>query len=315
MSNGYVNGDGLVYGYKYNITTWDVCQGRWALTIFDNRFLSSWFEGELCILMLAIAAAFIVKMLDIDSVSGNLLISMLIATQTHFAQWQGSPYILFPYSSAFCFSVISAYAMWCGIKNKKNLYNALGIIFMAISLGVYQAYLPVTVGLIYMKMMEHVIKGEKVKEFFKKCISFIVTLAITGIVYYICLKIWMYKYHAIATEGRGWAELLKGDLAIFAEPIVTIKNMYKLFMELTIKNGVINFNWEHKLVYFLFGIVLSIVIFVWAVCEKHKVHCFILILMVITFPVVIMMLMMMTDTIIPWSMFPGIILVPIMYFS
>ena len=90
MANGYMNGDGVAYGSYYKSGGWDISQGRWGLIFFSDRFVTSWFDGLIACFLLAVAAVLIVKIFKIKSVSIIVSISMLIATQTHFAQWQGS---------------------------------------------------------------------------------------------------------------------------------------------------------------------------------------------------------------------------------
>lgn len=309
MSNGYVNGDGLTYGFYYNVGAWDIGQGRWALPFFSGRFLTSWFEGTMSILSLAAAAVFVVRFFEITSISASIIISMLVATQTHFAQWQGSPYILFPYSAGFLSAVVGAYMMWNGIQHKKWGLSILSSGLLAFSLGIYQAYLPIAMCMLYLKLMIEVMHNRSRKEILVSVIKIGVFLGVAGIMYMVFLKVAMAYYHIDPVEARGWGDLLSGKVAFFHDPVATIKSVYKIFVQLLFIDGMISFSRWHKIVY-LIVVVADGYFFVRYVIE-NKMRAIVVAGGVLLFPMMAMTIRLLTDKVIPWSMYPTMLLVPI----
>ena len=121
----------------------------------------------------------------------------------------------------------------------------------------------------------------------------------------------MKRYGVSATSGRGWADVLKGDLYFFQKPIETIRDIYSTFVKLLCVDGLINFSITHKLIYFILAIVVLSLFILF--CRKNKgvLRKIIVGALLGLIPMVVMMLMILTETIVPWSMFPAIIFIPI----
>lgn len=309
MSNGLVNGDGLVYGFYYNAGSWDIGQGRWALLFFSGRFITSWFEGLLSILLLAVSAVLIVKFFEMKSVAASILVGILVAAQTHFAQWQGSPYILFPYSAGFLSAVAGAWLMWYGIQNKKWILGLLSGGMLAFSLGIYQAYFPVAIGMLYLKVLMEVMHDLSIKKVLLLILKIGVFLGLAGILYLIFLKAAMAYYHIAPVEARGWGSMLKGEIAFVMAPLATIKSVYELFMKLLFVDGLISFSRWHKIAYMLVLMVDGYFFVRFAV--RNKMRAVLTAVGFLLLPIVILTIRMLTDTVIPWSMYPGMLLVPV----
>lgn len=309
MSNGFVNGDGLAYGFYYNPGAWDVGQGRWALLLFSGRFITSWFEGLLSILSLAVSAVLIVNFFEIKSIVATILVGMLVAAQTHFAQWQGSPYILFPYSAGFMFAVAGAYLMWNCIKNRKWILAFFSGCMLAFSLGIYQAYFPMALGMLYLKVLTEVTHGASIKKVLLLILKIGTFLGLAGILYLIFSKAAMAYWRVTPVEARGWGGMLKGEIAFLRAPLETIKNVYDIFLKLLFVDGIMSFSWWHKITYMLMLIVDGY-LFV-RVAVRNKMRAVLTALGFLLFPIVVLMIRMLSDTVIPWSMYPGMILVPV----
>lgn len=309
MSNGFINGDGLVYGFYYNVSSWDVGQGRWALLFFSGRFITSWFEGILSILSLAVSAVLIVKFFDIKSVAASTLVGILVAAQTHFAQWQGSPYVLFPYSVGFMSAVAGAYLMWNGIKNRKWILGFLSGVVLAFSLGIYQAYFPVAMAMLYLKVLMEVMHGVSIKKVLQLALKALAFLGVAGILYMIFLKAAMAYYHIAPVEARGWGDMLKGEMAFLVAPLATLKSVYEMFFRLLLVDGIMSFSQCHKIAYMLVLIVDGYFFVRFAV--HNKMRAALTALGFLAFPIVVLTIRMLTDTVIPWSMYPGMFLVSV----
>ncbi len=307
MTNGFINGDGLVYGYVYRPSAWDISQGRWALLLFSNRLLSSWNEGLLSIICIACSATVLVYFWQLKNVTSIILVSGLFASQTHFAQWQGSPYILFPYSLAFLFSIVAAALFWNVAYYKRKYYlAAIGIAMLAISLGIYQAYISLTISIIFIEIIRSLIVGDEKKRIIKTVMLLALFLIISGILYYLCLKYHMAKYNVEAASHGGFADLLEGKMAFAMHPIVTMKNVFVSFAKLLFCDGFMNFSIIHKLSYAILILCTLVIMCLGIKKEKRIIIIFGIIGLIFT----IMLMAWLSTIVIPWSMFPAIILIP-----
>lgn len=262
------------------------------------------------ILSLAVASVFIVKFYNIQSISIAMIISMLVSTQTHFAQWQGSPYILFPYSVGFMAAVIAAYMMWGWVRYKKLFYMVVSIMLLAISLGIYQAYLPIAVCMLYLKLVFEIMNEIPAKEALKQILLMGVCFLETGIIYIICLKVSMLLYHTEPVEAQGWGGVLSGNIAFLRNPLETVKSVYLTFLQLFVVNGVINFTMFHRLIYTILFVINGWLFLKFA--KRNKERAVLVGAGMLLFPMVVMAVRLLTDKITPWSMYPAIIFVPIL---
>lgn len=306
MANGYMNGDGVAYGSYYRSGAWDISQGRWGLLLFSDRFVTSWFDGLIACFLLAVAAVLVVKIFEIKSVPIIVCISMLIATQTHFAQWQGSVYILFPYSAAFLSAVACAY--FCEKKGK--IYCLLAVATLVFSMSIYQAYVTIVLALFFIKIIVFFINEKHYRYISKKIISYFFVGILSGCIYYIGVQVFLWCYNVQMTGGRGWASAISGRLPIFFDTINTIKSAYKIFFQLLLMDGITSYGKVHKLAYiFLFAIIIYLLIL--KLRKRKIIDKIIIVFLFAFFPVSIVMLRLITETVIPWSMFPAKIFVPI----
>lgn len=311
MSNGYVNGDGLTYGIYYEAGIWDIGQGRWALPLFDGRFVTSWFEGLMSIAALSLSSVVIVKFFEIGSIPIGMLISMFVASQTHFAQWQGSPYILFPYSVGFLVSVVAAYEMWKGMFDRSLISVAISVLLSALSLGIYQAYLSIAILMLYIRLLLEVMRGISWRRVARVILSMVCALLSIGIVYLFCMKASMMVYHAGPVSARGWGGLLQGDVELFRDPLGTIKSVYDIFCHLLVLDGLIDFSKGHKIAYIVLLLSNVYLFFRWMLDTKG-IRPFVVGVGFCLVPMIVMMVRLLTDTVIPWSMYPAIIFIPIL---
>lgn len=316
MSNDLINGDGLGYGYRYSAGSWDVSQGRWALPLLDGRFLSSWFEGILCILLLSLASLYVVKVFSIQKMAVVIATSAILVTQTHFVQWQGSPYILVPYSLAYFCSILASYLIVKSIFDTKKTNWWKGLLaacIIAFYLGIYQSYLAVTIMLTYIVLIIDFMKNSDIKNLFHKAAQLVLIILLASVLYVICLKLQMYRYNVVANDARGWGAFLAGDIPFFRNPFGTIRNAYMIFLRLLFVDGLINFSVCHKAVYIIMIVLVGFVAIHSLIISKQKAQNLCAILMISLIPAVIMMLVFITDVVIPWSMYPAISFVPIIF--
>ena len=307
MANGYMNGDGVAYGSYYKSGGWDISQGRWGLIFFSDRFVTSWFDGLIACFLLAVAAVLIVKIFKIKSVSIIVSISMLIATQTHFAQWQGSVYVLFPYAAAF----LSAVACMYFCEKEGNIYCLLAVITLVFSVSIYQAYVTIVMVLFLIKIVGFFIHEKPYRYIRRRILSYFFVGVLSGCIYYIGVQVSLWHYNVQMTGGRGWASPMSGHLPIFFDTANTIKSTYKIFFQLLLIDGITLYSKVHKLVYIFLFVTIIYLVILNVKREKKISNKIITVILLIFFPISVVLLRLITETVIPWSMFPAKIFVPI----
>lgn len=143
--------------------------GRWMLEICAQavgRLFGEWqfslplFNGTIGLFFIALTACLIVAVLDIRSqgmclFTGGLLAVFPVVTAT-FAFVYTLPY--------YAFSVaLGAFGAWCLCKMKKPLLGGiLGVICIGCSLGIYQAYLPLTLCILLFYLIGCAVKEDTV---------------------------------------------------------------------------------------------------------------------------------------------------------
>lgn len=175
------------YGYGTGITS-----GRWFLTILGN--IAEFFEctyniplvnGILFLILLSVSAGFLVSTLNIRSKVFSILVGMLFtvfpsATSTLFFKYT-VPY----YGLAILLSVLAAWVM-----HRCKFAILLSASFTALSLGIYQAYTPITIGLFVLMLLQYTLSGKhSLSNIIRRGIYYCASLVLGLLLYFLCLKI------------------------------------------------------------------------------------------------------------------------------
>ena len=173
-------------------------EDRWGLGILswvvDKVGLGNYslpiFQGMLCIVFLAIISILIVKMLDIKSIVGTVLIPVLMTA--------------FPaLTITFCYMFTSSYYMFglllmtggVFLAGKYNSIKAyvVALILCTLSLSIYQAYLPFGLSLCLIYLIGCILNHNKNQQLVKKIIAFAATFVSSVVMYFLaaiaCRKI------------------------------------------------------------------------------------------------------------------------------
>lgn len=188
-------------GYGTGITS-----GRWFLTLFGNfvkdnlgGYNLSWINGVLFILLLAVASGFFVSAFEIKNVKSAMLIGLAFVcfpavTSTLFFSYT-APY----YGLAILFSVLAA---WVVEKYKWGII--LSIVFTAMSLGIYQAYVPITIGMFVLLLIKRALRSDaQLKELICRGVYYCLNLILGLLFYFVCLKVLLVLYGMELSDYQG----------------------------------------------------------------------------------------------------------------
>ena len=155
-----VHDDPMTYGVGATYTS-----GRWMLDVlgkFESKFYGDGhysmpaFNGFLAIFLIAVSACLIIKTIDIESPFLCLFIAGVMVCFPVITSIFGYMFTLHFYMMALLLGILGAY---CICKSDKWYIWCIGVIFMGASVGIYQAFVPVTITLILFYLMNTLIKS------------------------------------------------------------------------------------------------------------------------------------------------------------
>ena len=258
IKNDLIYTDSLSLTEVYVGGVWDLSLGRWFLKYIGlTRFglASSVVSSVLSLISLSLSTVLLIDLFKIKSKISQILISILLVVSPFFTETLLSVYCSFEFTMAFTLSVLSVYLLY---KFDKGYY--LGIITLALSLGLYQAYLGVTAGLCILVPIVLLLKEKENTKKIKDKIIKSILMGIFGIIIYeIILHLLLLISNTQMSSYSGANEiglntLLKIPLLIL-EPL---KSFYNYF----ITNNIINNIFYKRNIINIILIIISILIII-----------------------------------------------------
>ena len=184
--------------------------GRWLLEIYGVvlRFLGwdynlTWFNGVVFLLLLALSAGILCRVLEVKSRPLAALMGMLFAVFPASVSSLEFRYTSVLYGVGILFAVGACWALG---QKRRGWLMAAGLI--CLSLGVYQAYLPMTIGIIVLSLLRRCLMGEEPKGLIGEGLKACGTILLGLVAYFVILKVLlrltgveMRTYQGISTMG------------------------------------------------------------------------------------------------------------------
>ena len=222
MINWLPNWDSLVFRHDAQNM---IELGRWFLPIAcapSSFFDLPWITGLLAILFHALGAICICKIFDVRKNTTAMLIGALIASFPTVASVMMYNYVADGYAVSFLLACISAMYL---AKDKPNFIVA--VIAMALSVGIYQAYITVTIMLLLCYLILQILYEDiSIKELVLKSVKFL-SAGIAGmVVYYLVLIVILKTTGFELSQYQGFSDAASfSGLDIFASFYI-IKNSF-----------------------------------------------------------------------------------------
>lgn len=180
--------------------------GRWLLTIAGDFLMRQGFSfnlpllnGVLFLLMVALCAGLIVEMLKIENRTSAALFGVFFAVFPAVTSALFFRYTAIYYGFSMLLAVLAA---WVLQKNKWGL--VLSAVFTAMSCGIYQAYVPITVTLLVLMLLRQSMEGEvEAKKLFSRGLYYCVALLFGILLYYLALKVSLVLYNTSLSNYKG----------------------------------------------------------------------------------------------------------------
>ena len=208
ITNWLPNWDGLVFRYD---TQNMISMGRWFLPVvcapssfYDLPFIA----GFMAIIFHGLGAVCILKMFGVRKNITAALIGAFVATFPTVTSVMMYNYVADGYALAFLFSCISAMLL---TKDKPCYISSL--VLIALSAGIYQAYITVTIMLLLLSLIFDVLyKNIDLKNILIKCLKFLLTGVLGMVLYYLVMTILLKITGTTLLEYQGFdnASSLKG---------------------------------------------------------------------------------------------------------
>lgn len=273
--------------YKGGI--WEESLGRWGLVIVNiivNNLALPNLTGIVSIVLISISVIFIV---DILKLKNKITIFIVAVAMVVSPSLTGT--LLYVYTSvAYCIAMlISVLTVKLIFKEKYKIFNfILSTILFTISLGIYQSYIGVTVGLTVIRLIKDLYdKNENIKDFF-----------IHGIVMCIIVIIGGFSYSCITEYVLQYEQLNKPDYSgmnnISIENTInsldkSIPKIYNEFKEFYLEDRIItNSNYLRQEFYklmFVSAIILEIILIITSEVWKKPFRILLIIIMNLVLPV------------------------------
>lgn len=170
--------------------------GRWMLSVFGvssrvlfgtRNFSLPWFSGIICILLLGIAACFIINLFDIKKPLTCISLAGLIVAFPSITSVFGFMFFGIHYCIDVLFTVISVW-FFCKQKNWKGFL--FGGIFFTCAIGIYQSLISFELSLLILFMIQENINEDKsFKDFLKEGLYYVGCCILSLIAYLLITKI------------------------------------------------------------------------------------------------------------------------------
>ncbi len=225
ITNWLPNWDSLVFRYDSQNM---LAMGRWFLPVvcapssfYDLPFVA----GLMAIIFHGLGAVCICKMFEVRKNITAVLVGAVVATFPTVTSVMMYNYVADGYALAFLLSCVAAML----ITRKKPCYTG-AVILIALSVGIYQAYITVTIMLLLLSLCLDLIKGDgELKDTIIKIVRFLLTGVLGMGLYYLVHTILMKITGTTPLEYQGF-----GSAASFKEidilgSLYTIKQSFVLY--------------------------------------------------------------------------------------
>lgn len=185
-----------------------VALGRWGLALMDSIFPNvsmPWIYGIITIFLLAVSVCLLVHLIPLRSRWAQVLAAGLVMTFPSLTGTFGYMFTSSSYGAAFFLAVL---AVWL-IDRPEWLYWPLGLGCMIFSLGIYQAYICLSAGLLVLIVIRRLLDGENAVDVLRRGLGYVGFLILSLGIYYgfvqLSLKLTGQQMGSYAAEGLAFS--------------------------------------------------------------------------------------------------------------
>ena len=245
--------DGLWNSIRYaKPGDWEITLGRWGIYLIEkiDFFMAiPSITTVFCIIIMAMTSMFVIDLFEIKRKYSVIIVAVLFAVAPTFLVTLLYIYTALAYCINFLLSILVVWFIF-KIKNKK-LGFFLSCISFIFSLGIYQSYIGVSIGVFVMLCILKLLRAdEDYKEVFINIIKVMITVVVAATIYYILtnfilalLKLQPSKYKNANSTNI---------ITIIAGLGTSIKMAYKDFASFYVRDRIIyNTNYHRNIAYII----------------------------------------------------------------
>ena len=230
ITNWLPNWDSLVFRYDSQNM---IGLGRWFLPVvcsFSSFYDLPFLNGIIAIVFHALASVCICNMFNVEKKITAVLIGAVVVSFPTVTSVMMYNYVADGYSIAF---FLSCFAALCMTKEKPKYL--LASVLIALSVGIYQAYITVTIMLVLLKLLdEMVFKGASVKVVLKKAVPMLISGVLGALIYGLVLKIALSVFSAELLDYQGMGDTANlSNINLLASLYVIKETFRKCFFDLS----------------------------------------------------------------------------------
>jgi len=247
MVNKFPNSDAMTnFWFDQNMVT----SGRWFLGVacgISSFYDLNWIIGILSLLYLGVTAVFLCEVLEVRSNINRGLVAALLVTFPAICATFAYLYTLDGYMIGLMLSVLAVY-----FAKKSKAGFAIGALCLGFSLGIYQAYLAVTMLLCVFYLIKMCLTNRSIKEMWLQGLKFLGMGVAGGGFYYIMLQICLKLQDKTLDSYQGISEM--GKISLQALPGMIV-HMIRDFGAFALKGNVLVNNGFSFVIVVLLGVV------------------------------------------------------------
>lgn len=247
--------------------------GRWGLDFLGFRVNYKWiigsfnlpaFDGIMTLIFLSLSACIILELFNLRNSRLGILFAVIFV-----AYPVCSATLLYMFTAAYyglsCF--LAVLAAWC-LKIGKKLYGCLAIICIALSLGLYQAYFPLTATLCLFLVLDYFLSQHSdIKSGLQMGLYYVLMMCMGLGLYFVILNNRLKNLGAELTDYQNLNSM--GQIQIQEIPRLLMR-CYKVFLQFSseIYHSINTLSIIRKGILVLF--VLCVVLGLWGICQQKK---------------------------------------------
>ena len=213
-------------GYGTGVTS-----GRWLLSLLGDfcdlvggNYNLTFVNGLLFIALIACSAGFLVSVFHIGSRKMAALVGMLLVAFPSAFSTLAFRYTAVYYGMAMLLSVLAA---WILQRHKYGLF--LSALCTAFALGIYQAYVPMTIGIFVLMLLQQTLEGNSAFwKLIRRGIYYCISLLLGLLFYYLFLEITLKIYGTELSTYQGVNQM--GKIALADLPELVREALYSVCM-------------------------------------------------------------------------------------
>lgn len=230
LSNPLFNYDNIevINGYGAGVSS-----GRWMLTYFGDFWRNLWgswnltyFNNLIFLFLMSIAAILILEIFEIKKYFLKILWGGVFLSSPALGSTLLFSYTTIYYGIAVLLSVVGVFLL---VKNK---WPVMAPLCFAVSLGIYQVYLSVSITLLLIYVIFDILNND-FKSCFLKAIKYLFAIVCGLMLYFVLLKIFLVYYNTSLDSYRGIDSMGQYTFASLIDLLVIA---YKSFFSLPIKD-------------------------------------------------------------------------------